>query len=111
MDGLASVDLNKSNHPSHAFQHVEEAGISLPVAKNDGNTNSDETEDKVKLSWRSWIVVFVTCFAIVDQVFVVTAAGSVIAFIIRDLGKNEPDASGLAGWIIRTFKFSSYRPL
>lgn len=34
--------------------------------------------------------------SIFAQIFVVTAAGSVIAFIIRDLG--EP---GLAGWIIQ----------
>src|ERR1700761_2011721 len=50
----------------------------------------------INLSWRSWLVVFVTCFAIMAQVFVVVAAGSVIAFIIRDLG----DAP-IAGWIIR----------
>ncbi|TKA62626.1 hypothetical protein B0A49_07113 [Cryomyces minteri] len=50
----------------------------------------------VSLSWRSWAVVFVACFAITAQVFVVVAAGSVIAFIIRDLG----DAA-LAGWIIQ----------
>ncbi|KAI8944708.1 major facilitator superfamily domain-containing protein [Xylaria longipes] len=50
----------------------------------------------VQLSWRSWLVVFITCFAITAQVFVVVAAGSVIAFIIRDLG----DAP-LAGWIIQ----------
>lgn len=56
-------------------------------------------EVKIKLSWRSWVVVFVSCFAIVAQVFVVTAAGSVIAFILRDLG-GDP---GLAGWIIRWF--------
>ncbi|OTA52457.1 MFS general substrate transporter [Hypoxylon sp. EC38] len=50
----------------------------------------------VHLSWRSWLVVFITCFAVMAQVFVVVAAGSVIAFIIRDLG----DAS-IAGWIIQ----------
>lgn len=50
----------------------------------------------VSLSWRSWMVVFVSCFAIMSQVFVVVAAGSVIAFIIRDLG----DAS-VAGWVIQ----------
>ncbi|KAI1499562.1 major facilitator superfamily domain-containing protein [Biscogniauxia marginata] len=50
----------------------------------------------IHLSWRSWLVVFVTCFAIMSQVFVVVAAGSVIAFIIRDLG----DAS-IAGWVIQ----------
>ncbi|KAK4195873.1 MFS general substrate transporter [Triangularia verruculosa] len=42
------------------------------------------------------LVVFITCFAVMAQVFVVVAAGSVIAFIIRDLG----DAA-LAGWIIQ----------
>ncbi|KAL2432918.1 hypothetical protein ABEF95_015775 [Exophiala dermatitidis] len=52
--------------------------------------------EHINLSWRSWLVVFVTCFAIMAQVFVVVAAGSVIAFIIRDLG----DAS-IAGWIIQ----------
>src|SRR5271155_2916390 len=52
--------------------------------------------DHIRLGWRSWIVIFVTCFAIMAQVFVVVAAGSVIAFIIRDLG----DAS-IARWIIR----------
>jgi hypothetical protein len=52
--------------------------------------------EHIHLSWRSWMVVFVTCFAIMAQVFVVVAAGSVIAFIIRDLG--DPS---IAGWIIR----------
>ncbi len=52
--------------------------------------------EHINLSWRSWLVVFVTCFAIMAQVFVVVAAGSVIAFIIRDVG----DAP-IAGWIIR----------
>ncbi|KAI0095896.1 MFS general substrate transporter [Daldinia grandis] len=50
----------------------------------------------IHLSWRSWLVVFITCFAIMAQVFVVVAAGSVIAFIVRDLG----DAS-IAGWVIQ----------
>jgi len=53
-------------------------------------------DENVKIGWRSWVVVFVTCFAIFAQVFVVVAAGSVIAFIIRDLGQPE-----LAGWIIQ----------
>ncbi|KAF2269044.1 MFS general substrate transporter [Lojkania enalia] len=55
-----------------------------------------EDVQHIKLSWRSWIVVLITCFAILSQVFVVVAAGSVIAFIIRDLG--EP---AIAGWIIQ----------
>ncbi|KAI1746663.1 major facilitator superfamily domain-containing protein [Xylaria castorea] len=50
----------------------------------------------VHLGWRSWLVVFITCFAITAQVFVVVAAGSMIAFIVRDLG----DAP-IAGWIIQ----------
>ncbi|KAK4935167.1 hypothetical protein LTR10_023730 [Elasticomyces elasticus] len=52
--------------------------------------------EHLNLSWRSWLVVFVTCFAIMAQVFVVVAAGSVIAFIIRDLGDGA-----IAGWIIQ----------
>ncbi|KAF2224609.1 major facilitator superfamily domain-containing protein [Elsinoe ampelina] len=52
--------------------------------------------ERVKLSWHTWAVVFIACFAIMAQVYVVVAAGSVIAFIIRDLG--EP---GIAGWIIQ----------
>ncbi|KAG8625437.1 hypothetical protein KVT40_007188 [Elsinoe batatas] len=52
--------------------------------------------EHVKLSWHTWAVVFISCFAIMAQVYVVVAAGSVIAFIIRDLG--EP---GIAGWIIQ----------
>ncbi len=43
-----------------------------------------------------------TCFAIMAQVFVVVAAGSVIGFIIRDIG----DAP-IAGWIIQVYHFRS----
>ena len=50
----------------------------------------------VRLGWRSWMVVFITSFVIMTQVFVVTAAGSVIAFIVRDLGE-----AGIAGWVIQ----------
>lgn len=63
--------------------------VSLPQSKTG-------EEDHIKLTWRSWLVVFVTCFAQLAQVFVVAGAGQNIAFIARDLG----DAS-LAGWIIR----------
>ena len=50
----------------------------------------------INLTWKSWMVVFVSCFAITAQVFVVVAAGSVIAFIVQDLGNPE-----IAGWIIQ----------
>ncbi len=50
----------------------------------------------IDLTWRSWLVVLISCFAIMAQVFVVVAAGSVIAFIIQDLG--DPS---IAGWIIQ----------
>ncbi|KAJ7090382.1 MFS general substrate transporter [Mycena belliarum] len=55
-------------------------------------TDSFLDEERVVLTWRSWVVVLISCFAIFTQVFVVTAAGSVIAFIIRDLG--EPEIAG-----------------
>ncbi|KAJ6500581.1 MFS general substrate transporter [Mycena sanguinolenta] len=66
--------------------------VQVPVLR----TDSFLDEDRVKLTWRSWMVVFISCVAIFSQVFVVVAAGSVIAFIIRDLG--EPT---IAGWIIQ----------
>jgi MFS family permease len=50
----------------------------------------------VDLGWRSWLVVFVTCFAVCAQVFVIAGAGQVITFIIRDVG--DP---ALAGWIVQ----------
>lgn len=50
----------------------------------------------INLTWRSWLVVLIACFAIMAQVFVVVAAGSVIAFIIQDLGSPS-----IAGWIIQ----------
>ncbi|KAF7294672.1 MFS general substrate transporter [Mycena indigotica] len=59
-------------------------------------TDSFLDNEHVPLTWRSWVVVGISCFAIFVQVFVVVAAGSVIAFIIRDLGEPE-----IAGWIIQ----------
>ncbi|KAI4638132.1 hypothetical protein J4E93_010441 [Alternaria ventricosa] len=57
---------------------------------------ANEDVHHVKLSWRSWMVVFCCCFAVMSQVFVVVAAGSVLSFIIRELG--EP---AIASWIIQ----------
>lgn len=93
-------------------KEVEQIEILSPQVNTDNEKNETKEEttpaeyvneynEQVNLSWRSWMVVLVSCFAIVAQVFVVTAAGSVIAFIIRDLGKDSPDAGALAGWIIR----------
>ncbi|KAI9655278.1 MAG: hypothetical protein M1821_005425 [Bathelium mastoideum] len=59
-------------------------------------TDSFLEENHVRLGIRSWAAVFVSCFAIMSQVFVVVAAGSVIAFIIRDLGETS-----ISGWIIQ----------
>lgn len=67
-------------------------------------TKSEATEEKCRLTWRSYLVVFVTCFAQMAQVFVVVGAGQIIAFIARDLG--DP---GLSGWIIREFLISCMR--
>lgn len=55
-----------------------------------------QASEHINLTWKSWMVVFVSCFAIMAQVFVVVAAGSVIAFIIRDLGN-----AAISGWIIQ----------
>jgi hypothetical protein len=90
---------------------MEEKEIETQTVENAANTDhrkshearivplaeeAQEDARHINLSWRSWIVVFFCCWAIMAQVFVVVAAGSVIAFIIRDLG--EP---AIAGWIIQ----------
>lgn len=106
-DTKTSQPIQGTNH-----EEVEQIEILSPQVNVDNEKNETKEEttpaeyvneynEQVSLSWRSWMVVLVSCFAIVAQVFVVTAAGSVIAFIIRDLGKNSPDAGALAGWIIR----------
>lgn len=90
--------MDKSNEiQAETVEHIESRLpnkdlLDSPISQN----HEYENAHHINLSWRSWMVVFVTCFAIMAQVFVVVAAGSVIAFIIRDLG----DAS-IAGWIIR----------
>ncbi|KAJ7043033.1 MFS general substrate transporter [Mycena alexandri] len=71
-------------------RNLKSTGVPIP------RTDSFLDEEHVRLTWRSWMVVFISCFAIFSQVFVVTAAGSVIAFIIRDLGQPA-----IAGWIIQ----------
>ncbi|KAJ4129522.1 hypothetical protein NW754_003803 [Fusarium falciforme] len=80
--------------------NIDEAPPSQPRRKELDVTPIQEAavEDAyhIKLGWRSWVVVLCTCFAIMAQVFVVVAAGSVIAFIIRDLGDGA-----VAGWIIQ----------
>ncbi|KAI0177586.1 major facilitator superfamily domain-containing protein [Pestalotiopsis sp. NC0098] len=72
------------------LSHLEEKTV-LPLRE-----EAQQDAVHIDLSWRSWLVVFITCFAIMAQVFVVVSAGSVIAFIIRDLG-----SPGLSGWIIQ----------
>ena len=52
--------------------------------------------EHLTLSWRSWMAVFVACFANFAQVYVAVSVGFVIAFIVRDLGQPA-----IVGWIIR----------
>ncbi|KAF1961542.1 MFS general substrate transporter [Byssothecium circinans] len=82
-------DENVSN-PSRRKSYDVDAHI-IPI-----HQEAHEDDIHVNLTWRSWLVVFITCFAIMAQVFVVVAAGSVISFIIRDLGQPA-----IAGWIIQ----------
>lgn len=64
--------------------------------ENDMHLMKDVVEEPVQLTWRSWMVVLVTCFAQIAQVFITVAAGQITTFVARDLG----DAA-LSGWIIR----------
>lgn len=107
-DTKASQPIQGNNHEE--AEQIETLSPRVNIDNEKHETKEETTKaaeyvteynEHVNLSWRSWMVVLVSCFAIVAQVFVVTAAGSVIAFIIRDLGKDSPDAGALAGWIIR----------
>ncbi|KEF51203.1 uncharacterized protein A1O9_12706 [Exophiala aquamarina CBS 119918] len=51
--------------------------------------------EHVRLGWRTWAAVFFSSFAVMTQTHVVIAAGSVIAFIMRELGTMN------AAWIIQ----------
>ncbi|KAK3393976.1 major facilitator superfamily domain-containing protein [Podospora didyma] len=81
--------MNEVEHHHHGDH--EKRLVVIPIEE-----EAVQEAKHVSLGWRSWLVVFITCFAIMAQVFVVVAAGSVIAFIIRDVG--DPS---LAGWIIQ----------
>ena len=87
-----AIHLKVVDETPASFHHDDDDVFTAPME----HLQHYQEAEHLNLSWRSWIVVFVTCFAIMAQVFVVVAAGSVIAFIIRDLG----DAA-VAGWIIR----------
>lgn len=113
-DSKTSQSIQGTNHEQVEQIETLSPQVNTNNEKNDIKEDTTATaeylteyDEQVSLSWRSWMVVLVSCFAIVAQVFVVTAAGSVIAFIIRDLGKDSPDAGALAGWIIR-MSFSSF---
>lgn len=82
--------VEATSNPHHDRKNTQPNHISIEQEV------AEEDVIHIDLSWRSWLVVFVTCFAIMSQVFVVVAAGSVISFIIRDLG--EP---AIAGWVIQ----------
>ncbi|KAK5008783.1 hypothetical protein LTR39_005082, partial [Cryomyces antarcticus] len=74
---------------TETIEAVEKPAVtthSVPLAPRSEILHVAAAAQHVSLSWRSWAVVFVACFAIMAQVFVVVAAGSAIAFIIRDLG-------------------------
>lgn len=103
------MDISKSEGETPAVTHHPDPRVSsdkghhgtqpaiVPIEE-----EALEDAEHIHLSWRSWLVVFITCFAIMAQVFVVVAAGSVIAFIIRELGEAP-----LAGWVIQVRLFMS----
>ncbi|KAL5118065.1 hypothetical protein ACEQ8H_004052 [Pleosporales sp. CAS-2024a] len=76
----------------HTQRHLEDLETAPPME----HLAELQQSPHVDLTWRSWAVVFWSCFAVMAQIYVVVAAGFVLAFIIRDVG----DAP-LAGWIIQ----------
>ncbi|CAO2648673.1 Nn.00g079400.m01.CDS01 [Neocucurbitaria sp. VM-36] len=91
MGSKAEITQTDAAHDASHHKHADANAYVVPI-----EVEANEDVKHVNLSWRSWIVVFVTCFAVMSQVFVVVAAGSVLAFIIRDLG--EP---AIASWVIQ----------
>ncbi|KAK8085750.1 hypothetical protein PG997_007021 [Apiospora hydei] len=87
---------SKEHDPPTAPQHVEVAKHHRVIDPIPIEKEAQQDVHHVHLGWRSWVVMFVACVAIFAQTFVVVAAGSVIAFIVRDLG----DAP-ISGWIIQ----------
>ena len=87
-----------ASKPDHAHNEAADHDASSSYEKEAPTQHIDELQaaQHINLTWRSWMVVIVSCFAIMSQVFVVVAAGSVIAFIIQDLGKPA-----ISGWIIQ----------
>jgi len=82
--------------PTKTDDGVNVSQVEENTAANVVKVDSYRDDHHINLTWRSWMVVFVTCFAIMAQVFVVVAAGSVIGFIVRDIGDGA-----IAGWIIQ----------
>jgi hypothetical protein len=84
------------------IEAIERAGGSTPIPHATtfeapvGHVKEYQEADQCSTRVASWMVAFVAYFAIMAQAFVVVAAGSVIAFIIRDLR-----GASIEGWIIR----------
>jgi MFS family permease len=84
--------IEHSHNSDSELKHLpEEHG--KPIVR----TDSYLEDNHVHLGWRSWMVVFVTCYAVMAQVFVVVAAGSVIAFIVPAF----PEQASIVGWVIQ----------
>ncbi|KAF2181658.1 MFS general substrate transporter [Zopfia rhizophila CBS 207.26] len=92
---------NKSEqiHVESAIEPVDTFTTSPDLSQKDVPLvikQAHENNFHINLGWRSWMIIFLTCFCLAGQVFVITASGSALAFIIRDLGEAE-----VAGWIIQ----------
>ncbi|OAA59098.1 Major facilitator superfamily domain, general substrate transporter [Niveomyces insectorum RCEF 264] len=88
----ASDAVHNEHAPQHHHHHHHVPELDIVPLEEEAVSGAVH----INLSWRSWLVVFVTCFAIMAQVLVVVAASSVIAFIVRDLGEAP-----ISGWIIQ----------
>ncbi|KAH8807899.1 major facilitator superfamily domain-containing protein [Xylogone sp. PMI_703] len=92
---MATIDTHadqvesQSAKPTIDVQHHEQVDDSVVQLQLDEET-------QVKLSWTTYIVVLCCFFAQITQLFIITGATSVIAFIVRDIG-DAPDSS----WIIQ----------
>lgn len=96
MSGSESVTSTRFQEDIASLNDTSSTTMNASSEKLSQHNKKAGEAEHVQLTWRSWVVVLVTCFAQMAQVFVVAGSGQNITFIARDLG----DAS-LAGWIIR----------
>ena len=98
MPGSGSIVSSKFQEDVTSLNDTSSTSMNASSEQLSQHKEKPGEAEHVRLTWRSWVVVLVTCFAQMAQVFVVAGSGQNITFIARDIGN-----ASLAGWIIRKY--------